>query len=76
MVHGVVIRTPRQEEVEEFAKFSGLPTLNALTDTEHPCQILSDLFTIQESFGSLQGLCICFVGDGFGQQPGLDFHSA
>jgi ornithine carbamoyltransferase len=64
MVHGVVIRTPRQEEVEEFAKFSGLPTLNALTDTEHPCQILSDLFTIQESFGSLRGLCVCFVGDG------------
>ena len=64
MVHGVIIRTPRQEDVEEFAKFSGLPTVNALTDAEHPCQVLSDLFTIQESLGSLKGLCVCFVGDG------------
>lgn len=64
MLHGVIIRTSRQEVVEEFAKFSGLPTLNALTEAEHPCQILSDLFTIQESFSNLKELCICFIGDG------------
>ena len=43
MVHGAVIRTYAQEDVVEFAKFSKLPTINALTDEEHPCQILADL---------------------------------
>src|SRR3954470_7681823 len=48
MVHGAVIRTFEQSDVEEFADFSGVPTINALTDDEHPCQILGDIFTIQE----------------------------
>src|SRR5207302_6452617 len=43
MIHGAVIRTYAQTDVEEFAKYSGLPTINALTDEEHPCQILADL---------------------------------
>ncbi|MFV0416408.1 MAG: ornithine carbamoyltransferase [Chthoniobacterales bacterium] len=64
MIHGAVIRTFAQSDVDEFAKFSGIPTVNALTDEEHPCQILTDLFTIQESRGSLDNLKICFVGDG------------
>ncbi|MFN9939842.1 MAG: ornithine carbamoyltransferase, partial [bacterium] len=64
MVHGAVIRTYAQTDVEEFAALSGIRTINALTDEEHPCQILSDLFTITEKRGSLDGLTITFIGDG------------
>lgn len=64
MVHGVVIRTYAQRDVEEFAQFSGIPTLNALTDEEHPCQILTDIFTIQERRGPIQGKVVSFIGDG------------
>jgi ornithine carbamoyltransferase len=63
MLHGAVIRTFDQKDVEEFAAFSGIPTINALTDEEHPCQILSDLFTIRETRGSLDGLRVAFIGD-------------
>lgn len=64
MIHGVVIRTYAQSDVEEFAKFSGIPTINALTDEEHPCQILADIFTIQEKCGSMAGKVVTFIGDG------------
>lgn len=64
MVHGAVIRTFAQTDVEEFAELSGIRTINALTDEEHPCQILSDLFTIVEKRGSLDGLAVTFIGDG------------
>jgi len=64
MIHGAVIRTYGQCEVEEFSKFSKIPTINALTDLEHPCQILADLQTIEEKRGSLEGLKVCFIGDG------------
>jgi ornithine carbamoyltransferase len=64
MVHGAVIRTFAQADVEEFASLSGIRTINALTDEEHPCQILSDLFTIVEKRGSLDGLTVTFIGDG------------
>jgi ornithine carbamoyltransferase len=64
MVHGVVIRTFAQDDVEEFAKFSGLPTINALTDYEHPCQILTDIFTFEEKRGSIQGKVVALIGDG------------
>src|SRR3984957_3822273 len=64
MVHGAVIRTFAQDDVEEFAKFSGLPTINALTDYEHPCQILTDIFTFEEKRGSIQGKVITLIGDG------------
>jgi len=64
MVHGAVIRTYAQTDVEEFAALSGIRTINALTDEEHPCQILSDLFTIVEKRGSLEGLTVTFIGDG------------
>src|SRR5437870_13157491 len=51
MIHGSVIRTYAQSDIEEFAEFSGVPTVNALTDEEHPCQILGDIFTIIEKRG-------------------------
>jgi ornithine carbamoyltransferase len=64
MVHGAVIRTFAQSDVEDFAKFSGIPTINALTDEEHPCQILTDIFTYEEKRGSIQGKVVTLIGDG------------
>ena len=64
MLHGAVIRTFAQSDVEEFAKFSGVPTLNALTDDEHPCQILADIFSFEEKRGPIAGKVVAFVGDG------------
>jgi len=64
MVHGAVIRTFAQKDVEEFAQFSGIPTINALTDEEHPCQVLTDIFTFQEKRGPLSGRVVVFIGDG------------
>jgi ornithine carbamoyltransferase len=64
MLHGAVFRTFAQRDVEEFAQFSGVPTINALTDEEHPCQILADIFTVQEKRGGIAGKVITFVGDG------------
>lgn len=64
ILHGAVIRTFAQKDVEEFAHFSGLPTINALTDEEHPCQILADLQTIREKLGTFEGKTVTFVGDG------------
>jgi ornithine carbamoyltransferase len=63
MIHGAVIRTFAQQEVEDFAKFSQVRTINALTDQEHPCQIVADLFTISER-RELPDIKVCFVGDG------------
>ena len=65
MVHGAVIRTYAQQDVADFAEFSGIPTINALTDDEHPCQILADLLTVREKLGGWEGKKIAFVGDGF-----------
>ncbi|MBM3831684.1 MAG: ornithine carbamoyltransferase [Verrucomicrobia bacterium] len=64
MVHGAVIRTFAQSDVEEFAQYSGISTVNALTDDEHPCQILTDIFTFQEKRGPIEGKVVTFVGDG------------
>jgi ornithine carbamoyltransferase len=64
MLHGAVFRTFAQKDVEEFAQFSGIPTINALTDEEHPCQILADIQTIQEQLGSIAGKVVTFIGDG------------
>jgi ornithine carbamoyltransferase len=64
MIHGAVIRTFAQSDVEEFANYSGIPTVNALTDAEHPCQILTDIFTYQEKRGPIQGKVVTFIGDG------------
>ncbi len=65
MVHGTIIRTFAQQDVVDFAEFSGIPTINALTDDEHPCQILADLLTIQEKLGTWEGKKVAFIGDGF-----------
>ena len=65
MVHGAIIRTYEQSTVEDFAEYSGIPTINALTDDEHPCQILADLLTIREKLGGWDGHKIAFVGDGY-----------
>ncbi len=64
MVHGAIIRTFDQQDVEDFASYSGIPTINALTDEEHPCQILADLLTVREKLGSWEGKRIAFIGDG------------
>jgi ornithine carbamoyltransferase len=63
MIHGAVIRTFKQSDIETFARLSGIPTINALTDEEHPCQILADLLTIEELRGSLKDLTVAFIGD-------------
>ena len=63
-VNAIVIRTFEQKQIEDLAKFSKVPVINALTNEEHPCQVISDLFTIHEIFGTLKGLKLCYVGDG------------
>jgi ornithine carbamoyltransferase len=64
MVHGAIIRTFAQKDVEDFAHYSKVPTINALTDDEHPCQILTDVFTFQEKRGPIQGKVVTWIGDG------------
>jgi ornithine carbamoyltransferase len=65
MVHGAIIRTFAQQDVVDFSEFSKIPTINALTDDEHPCQILADLLTIREKLGTWEGRRIAFIGDGY-----------
>lgn len=60
----IVWRTYRQRDLEEFAEYAGVPVINGLTDYAHPCQVLADLMTIREKYGRLEGLKLCFVGDG------------
>jgi ornithine carbamoyltransferase len=64
MVQGAVFRTFAQHDVEEFAHYAGIPTINALTDEEHPCQILADVFTIREKLGTIADKVVTFIGDG------------
>lgn len=61
---GIMIRTFAQEEVEKLARVGSIPIINGLTDFCHPCQVLADLMTIREYKGSLEGLKLCFIGDG------------
>lgn len=63
-VQGIVARTFEQRVIEELAEHASIPVINALSDRFHPCQALSDFFTLEERFGSLRGLKLAYVGDG------------
>jgi len=63
-VDGLVVRTFGQDVVEELARYSSVPVINALTDLHHPCQILSDVMTVIEKKGPIENLKIAWVGDG------------
>ncbi|MDY7016028.1 MAG: ornithine carbamoyltransferase [Cyanobacteriota bacterium] len=60
----LAVRTFKQEDLETFARYAEIPIINALSDLEHPCQILADFLTIQECLGSLSGLTLAYLGDG------------
>lgn len=63
-VDGIMIRTYKQSDVEDLAKYGTVPVINGLTDSFHPCQVLADLLTIYESKSKLEGLKLAYVGDG------------
>jgi ornithine carbamoyltransferase len=63
-VNGVMIRTFKHSDVLDLAKYGTIPIINGLTDLMHPCQVLSDLFTVYEKKGKLEGLKLAYVGDG------------
>ena len=62
-VHGIILRTFAQRNLEELAEYSSVPVINALSDSEHPCQALADLLTIYEKKGKLTGLTLAYIGD-------------
>ena len=68
---GIMIRTFSQAMVEELARWASIPVINGLTDFEHPCQVLADLMTVREKYGKLEGLTLCFIGDGFNMAHSL-----
>ncbi len=61
---GIMIRTFAQQEVEDLARFGSIPIINGLTDFCHPCQVLADLQTVREHKGHIDGLNMCYIGDG------------
>ncbi len=63
-VDGIMIRTSSHDEVIEMAKYADIPVINALTEMMHPCQALTDIFTVMEHKGNLQGLKMAYIGDG------------
>ena len=63
-VSGLMIRAYKHSTIEEFAKHATIPVINGLSDLEHPCQLLADIMTMQEHFGSLKDLNVAWVGDG------------
>lgn len=68
---GIMIRTFKQSDVEDLAKYGSIPIINGLTDYAHPCQVLADLMTIRERKGKLDGLKMAFIGDGFNMANSL-----
>lgn len=63
-IDGIMIRTFDQAEVENLAEYGNIPIINGLTDLSHPCQVLADFMTIREYKGKLDGLKMCYIGDG------------
>jgi len=63
-VDGIVARTFSHQTVEELARHAAVPVINGLSDVTHPCQVLADLFTLREKYGTLQGLKVTYIGDG------------
>jgi len=63
-LHGILIRTYDFEDAAELAKHASIPVINGLTDLNHPVQVLSDIFTIQEKLGKVDGIKVAYVGDG------------
>lgn len=63
-LNGIVARTYKHEVIEELARYSSIPIINGLSDIEHPCQALGDIFTIEEKFGTLERITISYIGDG------------
>ncbi len=63
-VDGIVLRTFEHSTISEMAHWARVPVINALSDSEHPCQVLADFFTLREKFGQLRGLKLAYIGDG------------
>ncbi len=63
-IDGIMIRTYDHADVEELARFAGVPVINGLTDLQHPCQVLADLLTVRESLGGWDGKVVAWIGDG------------
>ncbi|MBN2453312.1 MAG: ornithine carbamoyltransferase [Candidatus Omnitrophica bacterium] len=61
---GIVARTYKHEVLEELAKYASVPIINGLSDMDHPCQALSDMFTIEEKFGTFERVTVSYIGDG------------
>ena len=70
-IDGIMIRTYKQSDVEELAKWGHIPIINGLTDEFHPCQVLADLLTVYEKFGKFEGLKLTFFGEGFNMANSL-----
>jgi len=62
--HAIVVRTFGQDRIAEYAKWATVPVINGLSDQHHPCQIATDLFTVREHFGAIDGLRYAWIGDG------------
>ena len=75
-IDGIMIRTFDQAEVENLAEYGNIPIINGLTDLSHPCQVLADLMTIREYKGKLDGLKMCYIGDGNNMAHSLMFACA
>jgi len=73
---GVMIRTYDHQDIVEYARYSSIPVINGLTDLLHPCQVLSDIFTIKEKKNTLEDLKLAYIGDGNNMAHSLMFGAA